>query len=274
MRPIPGRPGYFARRDGSIWSTVWGRSRENASSTFEPRQLRPIISYGTGYPFVWLKCPDGILRRCLIHRLVLLAFRGDPPRGHVGRHLDGTRTNNRLSNLRWGTPTENSRDKARHGTSGRGQPAYGRRGERHHNAKLTRADAQSILQRHLAGEMIGALAAEHGVCYMTIRNLVRRRTWLCLDEPEEINVCRGKYQRPSPNGPRRQRRVRQRQRFSPNQICGESHHATTLTAVDVRQIRRRRAEGEPAMQLAAEYRVTRATVYNIIARRTWSHIGE
>jgi hypothetical protein len=49
-----------------------------------------------------------------VHRLVLLAFRGEPPAGHECRHLDGDAANNRLSNLRWGTRAENAADRVRH----------------------------------------------------------------------------------------------------------------------------------------------------------------
>src|SRR6187402_1272235 len=51
----------------------------------------------------------------LIHQLVLFAFRGPCPKGLEGRHLDGTPSNNCLSNLEYGTHTENMADKHRHG---------------------------------------------------------------------------------------------------------------------------------------------------------------
>lgn len=57
-----------------------------------------------------------------VHILVLEAFTGRrpvPPPGHKrmeGRHLDGNRLNNRLTNLAWGTSSENSQDAILHGT--------------------------------------------------------------------------------------------------------------------------------------------------------------
>lgn len=53
----------------------------------------------------------------LVHRLVLLAFRGAPKEGQECRHLNGDRTDNRLKNLMWGTPLEQARDRERHGTT-------------------------------------------------------------------------------------------------------------------------------------------------------------
>lgn len=47
---------------------------------------------------------------CNIHRLVLEAFVGLYPSGMVTRHLDGNPQNNKLTNLKWGTYSENTQD--------------------------------------------------------------------------------------------------------------------------------------------------------------------
>ena len=57
----------------------------------------------------------------LLHRLVLENFVGPCPDGMECCHNDGNPDNNRLDNLRWGTPSENSRDKIRHGTTTAGR---------------------------------------------------------------------------------------------------------------------------------------------------------
>lgn len=48
--------------------------------------------------------------------LVMLAFVGERPEGMDIRHLDGVVTNNNLSNLCYGTRSENILDCVRHGT--------------------------------------------------------------------------------------------------------------------------------------------------------------
>ena len=50
-----------------------------------------------------------------VHGLVLAAFDGPRPDDLETRHLDGDPTNNRLSNLIYGTGTENQIDRVRHG---------------------------------------------------------------------------------------------------------------------------------------------------------------
>lgn len=67
-----------------------------------------------GYPAVHL-WSNGIGKTRLIHRLVTTAFLGPRPDGLVNRHLDGDKTNNRLSNLTYGTHRENNLDTVAHG---------------------------------------------------------------------------------------------------------------------------------------------------------------
>ena len=68
---------------------------------------------------------------------MLMAFVGPrPSTNHVTRHLNGDYQDNRLDNLAWGTPKENSSDKLQHGTHDRGT-----RNSRAHltNAMIARA---------------------------------------------------------------------------------------------------------------------------------------
>jgi hypothetical protein len=60
---------------------------------------------------------DGKMRHTSVHTIVLEAFVGPRPDGLVARHgplkyEDGT-PDNRLSNLEWGTPSENAMDRLR-----------------------------------------------------------------------------------------------------------------------------------------------------------------
>lgn len=66
---------------------------------------------------------DRIRRHMRIHKIVALAFIGPRPNGQQVRHLNGNSRDNRLSNLEYGTPSDNNADTVRHG--------------RHHNARKT-----------------------------------------------------------------------------------------------------------------------------------------
>lgn len=70
-----------------------------------------------GYRIVTL-CRYGDEWTARAHRVVLAAFVGPCPEGQVVRHLNGVQDDNRLMNLAYGTPLENSADQRRHGTHG------------------------------------------------------------------------------------------------------------------------------------------------------------
>ena len=59
---------------------------------------------------------DGRSRKYFVHRLVLDAFVGPKQDGEETRHLDGDRANNFLCNLEYGTGSQNTLDKVKHGT--------------------------------------------------------------------------------------------------------------------------------------------------------------
>lgn len=73
---------------------------------FAPPLLIKPDENSSGYLRVQL-WDDGSYERHFIHRLVLEAFRGGDRPELDGCHLDGNRHNNRLSNLCWGTRSEN-----------------------------------------------------------------------------------------------------------------------------------------------------------------------
>lgn len=73
------------------------------------------LQHRNGYKIVSIVGPDGA-RRLQVHRLVLLAFAGPPPAGKpYCLHRDGTRDNNHISNLRWGSQKENMADCVQNG---------------------------------------------------------------------------------------------------------------------------------------------------------------
>jgi hypothetical protein len=156
-RPIKNWPNYQASDLGRVRSNyVVGRRRTGrraAQRTGEWYLLKPAMK--KGYCVADLS-RDGRRRSFTVGHLVLMAFVGPRPPGQEVRHLDGDPMNNRLSNLCYGTPLENSDDKRRHGT----QP----RGSRHYRAKLNEAQIAEIRRRRSAGETPTALAREFGVC--------------------------------------------------------------------------------------------------------------
>lgn len=100
-----GRVRSLPREVNNRWGTTCRRSG---------RLLAPVARKD-GYLHVTLY-DSGKQRHRPIHVLVLEAFVGPRPDGHVACHWDGDRRNASLGNLRWDTPAANSADMIRHGT--------------------------------------------------------------------------------------------------------------------------------------------------------------
>lgn len=111
-RPVAGYEGAYEVSDlGRVRSlnrlTSHGHNRRGVTLKPFPMQR--------GYMVVnlwWANQP----RMWLVHRLVLAAFVGPQPVGMEALHGDGDPANNRLTNLRWGTHSENQYDQVAHGT--------------------------------------------------------------------------------------------------------------------------------------------------------------
>lgn len=99
VRVLSEYPGYAITSDGRVLGVrgKWLKASPNAA----------------GYPTIRLKGGKDIY----VHRLVALAYLGGPPTSrHEVAHLNGVKTDNRVSNLAWKTHTENEGDKRVHGT--------------------------------------------------------------------------------------------------------------------------------------------------------------
>lgn len=121
-----------------------GRYEVNSAGYVRSMPTRRILKperHTSGYLRVQMHLPDGD-RREYVHALVLEAFVCSRPAGMQAAHGDGDRHNNRLPNLRWVEPIENTKDKEAHGTI--------QRGEQCHRSKLTRAQVDEM--RRLYGE--------------------------------------------------------------------------------------------------------------------------
>lgn len=118
---------------------------------------------------------NGRRNKLLVHRLVALAFLGEPPsQQHTDvNHIDGNPSNNLPDNLEWTTHQEN----ITHAMDilGRRQ-TIGVRREKHHQAKLTTEQVEEI--RGLKGKMSGLkVAAMYGVTYSPIYRIWSGQGW-------------------------------------------------------------------------------------------------
>lgn len=165
-KDIPGYEGsYQASTQGRIRSVdhqVPGRCHytgEMFTRTVKGRILKPGKFCKTGHLSVVLG--RGTAGKP-VHQLIMLTFVGPCPNGQEVLHNNGDPADNRLSNLRYGTRTENILDVYQQGGRWR---------------KLTAEDAKNIRERLEKGESGRSLAREYGVSESTISAVKTRRTF-------------------------------------------------------------------------------------------------
>jgi DNA-binding XRE family transcriptional regulator len=230
-REIPRFVGYRFGDDGSFWSRWDSCSRLTDRWTQLWGQLD-----GAGYVRVTPKDADlGRFRRVLLHQLILEAFRGPCPPGMEARHFpDRDPANNRIENLNWGTPAQNSADKKVHGTH--------QAGTKNGNHKLNEEQVAEIRERIAAGATGPELAPIYGVSKGTIINAAYGDKWKGMSGPPPVE--RPKIRRP---------------------------HAK-LSRPQVDEIRRLRAAGMTQVEIASRFGVSRRNIGAICQGRSWTDV--
>lgn len=104
-----------------------------------------------------------------VHFLVARAFLGERQKGMSINHIDGDKSNNRVENLEYCTPAENSKHACETGLMPKGEQV--------HNAKLTNADVLKIKARLANRERYVVICKDFGVHPDTIGDIARGRSW-------------------------------------------------------------------------------------------------
>ncbi|MCK1543310.1 HNH endonuclease [Bradyrhizobium sp. 179] len=159
--PIPGFVGIYEVSD---LGRVRAVERIDGGGRKRGGILKPYLSK-KGYHRVGLRDR----KHYSVHQLVLRAFRGPPGPNEEGCHDNGIRTDNRLDNLYWGTPTQNNRDRKRHGT----MPV----GETHPQAKVDEDTVRKIKARLKTEPRSVDVALEFGTTKWIIDAIRSGRTW-------------------------------------------------------------------------------------------------
>lgn len=151
LRAIPGAPNddYRAGSDGQIYSrTKYAGFGRKVRTDWYPLKGHWAKKRGKRTYLNVSLCHESNKVTKSVHRLVCMAFHGLPPTPRYQvRHLDGDTSNNKPTNLRWGTPGENWADRRAHGTASVG--------EKHWAAKLTdeeRAHLRWALKKRLCSQ--------------------------------------------------------------------------------------------------------------------------
>lgn len=164
-RPVVGYEGVYEVSDLGRVRRIKAKRGATVGRVQSPRFR------GTGkykYTVSALYDPCGRRTDASTHRLVALAFLGEPPEGAVVNHINGDALDNRVENLEWTTFRENIQHAWDTGLQ--------KRGEGHARARLTEAEVLEI--RSLRGiRTQRQLAADYTVSKGVIQSILERKTW-------------------------------------------------------------------------------------------------
>lgn len=113
--PIDGGGGNYEVSDlGRVRSLRREVIDKNGETRVVPGKILECMTEPSGRKTVHMW--DGSkYKRKRVHRAVLESFVGPAPEGYICRHLNDNPSDNRLSNLAWGTLSENMDDRTRNG---------------------------------------------------------------------------------------------------------------------------------------------------------------
>lgn len=163
--PVPGYEGFYEVSDqGSVRSV-----RHMTRAGWRGGRLLKPFPDSDGYLRVNLSRHGTVAGLRPVHGLVLLAFIGPMPAGQQVRHGPGGKVDNRLANLCYGTPLEQSEDKRRDGTMACG--------EKQGNSRFTASDVQDMRRRYAAGETPTQIGRDYGAAQAVVSAIVHRLSW-------------------------------------------------------------------------------------------------
>lgn len=165
IRAVAGKPGYAVTDTGDVYGCRVGGHGVMYRSEWrllKQKRRKPMphleVRLGKGDPGT------------LVHRLVLETFIGPCPDGMECRHLNGDPTDNRLSNLVWGTHGDNQRDRHTHRTTPQG--------DTHGCSKLSEIVVRELREQYDGSKHYASTAAARlGVHPGTVRRALRRAMW-------------------------------------------------------------------------------------------------
>lgn len=158
---------YLVSSLGHVYSTMGPKLINGTRRPRSPYLKIKGISDKDGYFRISMRHAGKFSRPC-VHRMVLEAFIGPAPDGYECAHKNGVNNDNRLSNLRWATPSENGVDKANHGSL---------KGAKNGSAKLTADQVMEIRAEKFFRGYRKPLAKKYGVSEVLIKKIRSRKVW-------------------------------------------------------------------------------------------------
>lgn len=145
---------------------VYSNKRVFKGQEYGGKYLKPFIDRD-GYHLYIIR-ENNVWKKRRAHRLMWQTYAEEIPKGFVVHHINGDKTNNRISNLACISRGENASLAHRDGQ-------VDKKGEAHHGSKLTEKEVLEIIKNDKDSN--GDLSLKYGVCRATISLIRSRKLW-------------------------------------------------------------------------------------------------
>lgn len=169
-KTIPSYEGYYQVSNKGRVRSIDRKAKNRSGFRLVKSKIIKPTNNGTGYLIVGLSKES---KRCnfLIHRLVALCFIDKPVDKNIINHINGIKTDNRVSNLEWCNQMENIRHSIENGL-------INQLGSNHHSSKLTESDVLKIRKLYdLKSHTYSSISNIYGISIENVRNIIKRITW-------------------------------------------------------------------------------------------------
>lgn len=170
-KSIPEFDGYEISSLGRVYSKPREVMRGKGMLKIQGKMLKPATLKKCGHRYVNLRRSGGYTSM-YVHRLVAMAFIGDPPKGkNQVAHWDGDPSNNNVLNLRWASAKDNSQDAIRLGRSKR--PS----GTDRKDSAFSKDEIREIFVMSKGKKSNRSIAKYFGVAHSTISDIINRKRY-------------------------------------------------------------------------------------------------
>ena len=233
--PVPGWEGVYEVSDlGRI-----KRVAAHRTTRWVVGRIAKGTSHRQGYVSAVLTL-RGRAQTTFVHRLVMAAFVGPCPAGHSVNHINGVKTDNRLANLEYLTPSGQMHHAVRTGLVVR--PT----GADHPNCVWPDEDVADWRRRYMRGESTGEIAAAVGASKTGVHEAVSGRKRRAVTDVPPVLM------RP--------------------QTVGDADSQTRYSDAMVRVWRRLYAEGVRCAVIARAYETTTQAVWQVVTGKKRRHV--